>query len=112
MAVERAFGMFKGRWRILFKKIDMSLCSILGIVTACICLFNLCLIHAVEFDINWARSTEEELTKTSLQNFGEFRDADWFNVLKSSFSEMKNIQREVVQIEFNDVDTNEMDMVF
>ena len=33
-------------------------------------------------------------------------------MLKSSISEMKNIQREVEQIEFNDVDTNEMDMVF
>ena len=63
MAVEHSFGMLKGRWRVLFKKIDMLLRSIPGMVTACLCLHNLCLIHADEFDINWARNVEEELKK-------------------------------------------------
>jgi hypothetical protein len=112
MAVERAFGMLKGRWRILLKKIDMPLRSIPDMVTACLCLHNLCLIYADEFDINWARSAEEELKKTSLQNFGDFRDVDLFHVLESGISKMRNIQREVVQIEFNDIDTSKMDMAF
>ena len=55
MAVERAFRMLQGRWRILLKKIDMPLCSIPSMVTACLCLHNLCFIHADEFDMNWAR---------------------------------------------------------
>ena len=59
MAVERAFGMLKGRWRILLKKIDMPLRSIPDMVTACLCLHNLCLIHVDEFDMNWAKSVEE-----------------------------------------------------
>jgi hypothetical protein len=52
MAVERTFGMLKGRWRILLKKIDMPLRNIPGMVTACICLRNLYLIHADEFNMN------------------------------------------------------------
>ena len=71
MAVERAFGMLKGRWRIILKMIDMSLCSVPGMVTACLYLHNLCIIHADKFDMNWARSAEKELKKTSLQNFGD-----------------------------------------
>ena len=61
MAVERAFGMLKGRWRILFKKIDMPLRSILDMVIVCLCLHNLCLIYADGFDMNWARKVEENI---------------------------------------------------
>jgi hypothetical protein len=91
MAVKRAFGMLKGRWKILLKKIDMPLRSIPGMVTTCLCLHNLCLIHADEFDMNWARSDEEELKKTFLQNIGDFRDVNLFHVLESDISEIKNI---------------------
>jgi len=112
MVVERAFGILKGRWRILLKKIDMPLRNIPDMVTACLCLHNLCVIHADEFDMNWAKSVEEDLKKTSLQYFCDFRDMDMFYVLESGISEMRNIQREIVQIEFNDIDTNEMDIVF
>ena len=45
----------------------MSLRNIPVMVTACICLHNLCLIDADEFDMNWARNVEEELKKKSLQ---------------------------------------------
>lgn len=81
-------------------------------VIASLCLHNLCLIHADEFDMNWVRSVEEELKKTSLQNFDDFREVDLFDVLESDNSEIENIQRKVVQIEFNDIDTSEMDMIF
>ena len=110
MAVERAFGMLKGRWRFLLKKIDMPLRSIPDMVTACLCLHNLCVIHGDEFDLNWARNAEEELKKASEESFGNFRDVDLFHVLQSGISEMRNIQREVVQTEFNDIGTNERDM--
>ena len=33
-------------------------------------------------------------------------------MLESDFKEMRNIQKEVVQIEFNDIDTIEMNMAF
>ena len=52
------------------------------------------------------------MKKASLQNFGDFRAMDLFHVLEFGISNMRNIQREVVQIEFNDIDTSEMDMTF
>jgi hypothetical protein len=60
-------------------------------VTACLCLHNLCLIHIDKFDMNWAKNAEEELKKTSLQYFGDFRDVNMFYVLESGISDMKNI---------------------
>jgi hypothetical protein len=50
MAVERAFGMLKGRWRILLKRIDMPLQNVPVVVEACICLYNMCIIHRDDFD--------------------------------------------------------------
>ena len=82
----------KGEVEILFKKIDMQLRNIPNMVIACLCLDNLCLIHADEFDMNWVRSAEEKLKKTSLQNFGDFRDVNLFHVLESGISEVMNIQ--------------------
>lgn len=35
-----------------------------------------------------------------------------FNVLESDIYKMKNIQREIIQIEFNNIDTSEMNMTF
>ena len=96
MVLKRAFEMLKGRWRILLKNINMSLHSIPGKITARLCLYNLCLIHADEFDINRTINVEKELKKTYLQNFGDFRDVDLFYMLESGISEMMNIQIEVV----------------
>jgi len=52
MAVERAFGILKGRWRILLEKIDMPLRNIPDIVIACLYLYNLYIIHGEEFDFD------------------------------------------------------------
>ena len=53
MAVERTFGIFKGRWRILLKRIDMPLKQVSNLVTTYICLHNLCIIYEDEFDMQW-----------------------------------------------------------
>jgi len=52
MAVERAFGMLKGRWRILLKKIDMPLRNLPDIVIASLCLHNLCILENDEFSMD------------------------------------------------------------
>lgn len=49
MAVERAFGILKGRWRILLKRIDMPLPNVHDIVTTSLCLHNLCILEHDEF---------------------------------------------------------------
>jgi len=61
MAVERAFGMLKERWCILLKKIDMPLRNLPDIVTASLCLHNLCILENDEFSMDWAKEAEKEL---------------------------------------------------
>lgn len=56
--MEKAFGIFKGRWRILLKRIDMPLRHVLDVVAACICLHNLCIIHKDKFDEEWTQEAE------------------------------------------------------
>ena len=58
MAVEKAFGILKGRWRILLKQIDMPLPHVPNVVTTCICLHNLCIILGDSFDMQWAKQAE------------------------------------------------------
>jgi hypothetical protein len=43
MSVERTFGMLKGRFRILLKKINIPLRHMLNLVMTCICLHNMCI---------------------------------------------------------------------
>jgi hypothetical protein len=52
MAVERAFGILKDRWHILLKRNDMPLQNLSNIVSACLCLHNLCILEANEFDMD------------------------------------------------------------
>ena len=54
MVVERALGWLKGRWRILLKRIDVPLQNLTDLLTSCICLHNLCLIHGDGFNMRWA----------------------------------------------------------
>jgi hypothetical protein len=44
MAIERTFEILKGKWRILLKRNDMLLWNLLDIVSACLCLHNLCIL--------------------------------------------------------------------
>ena len=70
MAVERAFGILKGRWRIMLKRIDMPLRYVPNLVTACICLHNLCIIHQDKFDDEWAKEGEKIMHMESTNQLG------------------------------------------
>ena len=48
MCVERAFGMLKGRWRILLKRIDIALENVSDLVSTCLMLHNICIIFGDE----------------------------------------------------------------
>jgi hypothetical protein len=59
MVVKKAFEILKGRWKILLKRLDMSLWTILDMVMTCICFHNLCTIHGNNFDMEWAQEVEQ-----------------------------------------------------
>jgi hypothetical protein len=49
MCIERAFGMLKGRWRILLKMIDMHLKNVHELVSICLVLYNIRIILGDRF---------------------------------------------------------------
>ena len=49
MCIERAFGMLKGRWRILLKRIDAHLKNVPKLVSTCLVLHNICIIFGDNF---------------------------------------------------------------
>jgi len=61
MAMKRAFGMLKGRWHILLKRLEMPLRNVLDIVTMFLCFHNLCILENDEFSMDWAKEAEKEL---------------------------------------------------
>jgi hypothetical protein len=91
MVVERAFGILKGRWRILLKRIDMPLENIGDIVTACICLHNLCIIHGDIFNEKWAKKVEKEMLDLSKQHLGRLRQIDTFRIATEAIKQMKMV---------------------
>jgi hypothetical protein len=63
ICVERAFGILKGRWKIIHKRADVLLRSMADIVSTCIVLHNLCIITKDKFDSIWNEEVEAELKK-------------------------------------------------
>ena len=59
MCVERAFGMLKGRWRILLKRIDVQLKNVPNLVATCLVLHNMCIIFGDQF---WKEEWMREAT--------------------------------------------------
>lgn len=58
--VERAFGMLKGRWRALLKRIEQDHTSVQRTVTAACVLHNFCLLHGDTFDDDENRSPPDD----------------------------------------------------
>jgi hypothetical protein len=63
MCVERAFGILKGRWRIIMKRCDISLRMVPDVICTCIVLHNLCITMKDSFDKTWINETESEFQK-------------------------------------------------
>ena len=62
MCVERAFGMLKGRWRILFKRVDVHLKNVSDLVSTCLVLHNMCIIFGDTFwRDEWMREATNEV---------------------------------------------------
>ena len=62
MCVERAFGMLKGRWRILLKRVDVHLKNVPDLVSTCLVLHNMCIIYGDSFwRDEWMREATNEV---------------------------------------------------
>ena len=62
MCVERAFGMLKGRWRILLKRVDVHLKNVPDLVSTCLLLHNICIIFGDIFLKNeWLQEATHEV---------------------------------------------------
>jgi hypothetical protein len=60
MLVERTFKMLiQRRFIILFKRMDIPLCSMLNLVMACICLHNMCIANSNGFDMDLALEAQK-----------------------------------------------------
>ena len=62
MCIERAFGMLKGRWRILLKRVDVHLRNVPDLVSMCLLLHNICIIFGDSFWKNeWLQEATDEI---------------------------------------------------
>ena len=59
---ENAYGMLKGRWRILHKKTEMKMYNLKYVVTACVMLHNICIATNNPCNPRWRLGAERELT--------------------------------------------------
>lgn len=91
MAVERTFGIFKGRWRIFLKRIDMPLKHVSNLVTTYICLHNLCIIYEDEFDMQWAKKTNKIIKTERNATFGQLKIVDIFHFAIEGIAKVREI---------------------
>ena len=89
MAVKRVFGILIGRWRIMLKRIDMPFRLVPNLLTACICLHNLCIIHQNKFDDEWAKEGENIMHMESTNQLGQFENVDNFMAATQAAKEMR-----------------------
>ena len=74
--MERSFGMLKGRFRILLKRIDHELDNICKIVMTCVVLHNMCQVYNEHFDHAWLEGVEPDLDVNVLNNDGGQADGE------------------------------------
>jgi hypothetical protein len=71
MCVERAFGMLKGRWRILLKRIDVQLTNVPDLVSTCLVLHNMCIIFGDTFwRTEWIQEVTDEVNTVMSHHIG------------------------------------------
>ena len=88
MCVERAFGILKGRWRIIMKRCDVPLRSVPDLVATCIVLHNLCITMNDGFNENWISKAEEQLQRKI--KIGALKEGQELRCERASIHEVKN----------------------
>jgi hypothetical protein len=89
MCVERAFGILKGRWRIIMRRADIPLRYMADVVCTCIILHNMCTIGKNKFDMEWIEEAERELCRRI--NSRILREGQEMRAELAALGEVKNI---------------------
>jgi hypothetical protein len=92
MLVERTFGMLKGRFRILLKRIDIPLRHMMDLVKTCICLHNMCIANLDGFNMDWALEAQKEAQTKANSRFGNIKKAELFKVVEEAITKTKRLQ--------------------
>jgi hypothetical protein len=58
--MERSFGMLKGRFQILLKRVYVPLRHMPNLVMACICLHNMCITNLASFYMDYALEAQRD----------------------------------------------------
>ncbi len=90
--VERTFGMLKGRFRILLKRVDIPLSHMLNLVTICIYLHNMCIANSNGFDMDLALEVKKDAQIEANKTFGNLKGIDIFWVAEKTIKQMKRSQ--------------------
>ncbi len=87
MPMERTFGMLKGRFRILLKRVDIPWHDMLDLVMTCICL-HMCIVNSVGFDVDWALEVQRNAKIETNTRFGNLKWVDIFKVVEETNEEV------------------------
>jgi hypothetical protein len=108
ICMEYAFGILKGKWRIIQKWADVSLRSVADIVLTCIVLHNLCIITKDKFDSIWIEEAEAKLRKRV--NDGTMKGGQVLQGEQTSIDEVKtwilkfDVRRTIQNYEIEEAD--------
>jgi hypothetical protein len=107
MYVERAFGILKGRWRLIMKRHEVPLRNMPDIVAACIVLHNICIVNNEGIEEDWIIEVESKLARRIIE--GEVREGSELRGERAGIAEVRRriLAREDVLIadEENDAET-------
>jgi hypothetical protein len=77
MSMEKTFGMFKGRFKILLKK-KIPLHYMLNLVMTCMCLYNMCFGNSNGFDMVWILEVQKKVQVETNFTFDNIKRANMF----------------------------------
>ncbi len=89
MAIERAFGMLKGWWKILLKWVDMPLKQVPNLITTHLSLHNLCIIHKDNFNMQWLEEVIREMEHMKENVFGNLKEINLYYIVEQAIRDMK-----------------------
>jgi hypothetical protein len=92
MSMERTFGMLKGIFKILLKRIGIPLHHMPNLVAICICLHNMHIANSNGFDMDWALNAQRDAQIETNTTFGNLKGTNVFKVVEEAIKQTKRLQ--------------------